>query len=34
VWRAIADEERRRAHMDGPLVRAARQLERLLGIGR
>jgi hypothetical protein len=32
--RAIAAATEQPVHRDGPLVRAARQLERLLGIGR
>jgi hypothetical protein len=30
--REMAAAERRRAHVDGPLVRAARRIERALGI--
>jgi hypothetical protein len=34
MLRAIAAEERRRERAGGPLVRAARAVERALGIGR
>jgi hypothetical protein len=34
MWRTIAADVRRSAPVDGPLVRAARRVERFLGIGR